>query len=836
MLRHVCLVAFCVAGFIGQPQVAFAQGRLPDLFPAGATQPSRLVFYEVSSQPVAEALITFALQGNLSIGLQTVDVDQIVTPRVSGLYTASDGLRRLLVGTGLTYEFVDSQTARVYRQATSTSRVVRAPTPLRRPMRHEATRPDLEELIVTSAMRERQSQDIPVSMSSVEAEQLQARGVRATEDLVSLVAGFSTTNLGPGRNKIFLRGQSDGPLAERTQSTVGIYVDEAPLVYSDTNPDFRLIDIERVEVLRGPQGTLFGAGSIGGTFRIITNKPDASEYLGRVSLGASFTNSGAPSYKVDGMLNAPLIKDRSALRVAAFYDSYGGFIDDIQLGEENVNEATILGGRASYKTKVGQRWSVLLTGNVQEITLEDTQYYSPDVGLLTRANFVPEPRKDQFYQAGLVIEGDLGWSEFLSATTLIKRRIQNQSDASTAVPDLLGLSIRPSPFTSRSKISTLAQELRFSSGSERFDWLIGGFYLSRAETLMTAFDVPGAGDEFAAIGFPSDVVFEERRDDDVEQFAAFGKFTYSVTDRLDVSVGWRLNQSTLDVSSLVTGLLSGRTEETDIPNTENAVTQRVTIGYRPNSSVNTYLQVARGARIGGVNINTPLSALFDPGLDSDESLQTQTFTDDSLWNYEFGIKSRLFQGHLSVDAAAFYVRWNDIQTDQVLPTGFLFVTNAGTARNFGFEVQMAAQLTDHLTITAAGIWNDPILLEANPFLNAERGDRLPAVATFTGGLGFTYEKPINSRISLSLGGDYAYVGASRLFFDAELSPKMDAFHRAGLRAGLLTGPWEARLTITNVFNNRGNTFAFGNSFSLDATSQFTPLRPRTFGFQISRDL
>lgn len=826
-----CVTTLCAGILSGFTQ---AQERRRDLFPTNARLAPQLVFYEIFSQPVPEALIAFALQGNLSIGLQDVSAGERITSRVSGLYSAPDGLRRLLAGTGLTFDFIDPRTVRVYRQATLKPAPV--PVPPRRPSVTQGITKNLEELIVTSTKRARDPQDIPVSVASIASEQMRAVGVRDTEDLVALVAGLSTTNLGPGRNKIFLRGQSDGPLAERTQSTVGIYIDEAPLVYSDTNPDFRLIDVERVEVLRGPQGTLFGAGSLGGTFRIITTKPDPSEYRGRVSVSGALTNSGAPSYAADTMVNVPLSRDRSALRVAAFYDSYGGFIDDIQLNEDNVNEATILGGRVSFATDIGEQWSVLLTGNGQKISLDDTQYFSPDLGLLTRANFVPEPRKDQFYQAGLVVEGDLGWSDFLSSTTFIKRRIQNQSDASTAVPDLLDLTLRPSPFTSRNKISTLVQEIRFSGDSERFDWLLGGFYLGRAENLKTAFTVPGAGVAFAAAGFPSDVVFEEDRDDDVKQYAAFGDVSYRITRALEASAGLRWAHATLDVSSLTRGVLSARVEETDLPNKANSITPRFALTYEAYPNTNLYAQAAKGFRVGGVNINTPISALFDPGLDPDETLQTQTFTEDTLWNYELGLKSRLFEDRLSIDAAAFFVKWDDIQTDQVLPSGFLFVTNAGNARNFGIEVQLAARVTDDLTLTAVGIWNDPVLLRANTFLGAERGDRLPAIAAFTGGLGFSYDKPISDRSAFSLGGDYAYVGASRLFFDEDLSPRMGAVHRANVRIGLSVGPWDTRVSVDNLFNSRGNTFAFGNSFSLNATSQFTPLRPRTFGLQISRDL
>lgn len=839
LFAFATLILLSVSGDISR---AVAQDASPvqasmTLFPAGISEHrSRLTFFEIYSQPVSDALIAFALQGNLSIGLQGLDAGGAITPRVSGLYTASDGLRQLLSGSGLSFDFVDSGTVRVFRDAQAEPQRVDAGGPGQRQFADvRRRRLVLEELLVTSTKRERAPQDIAVSVAIVGSDQIEAMDVRDMSDLTSLVAGLSVTNQGPGRNKIFLRGQSDGPIAERTQSTVGIYIDESPLVFSDTNPDFRLLDVKRVEVLRGPQGTLFGAGSLGGTFRIITNKPDPSEALGRVSLSGGFTNSGAPSYAAEGIVNMPILEGRSALRVAAFYDRFGGFIDDVRLGEENINSAKIFGGRASLSLDVSDAWSVIATGNAQKIDLEDTQYYSPDLGLLIRANYVREPRRDQFYQGGLNVKGDLGWAEFLSATTYIRRRIQNVSDASLGVPDLLDLPIVPSPFSSRNKIATLAQEVRLSHEGKRIDWLVGAFYLDRDENLKTSFTVPGAGLVFADTGFPTDVVFEEDRDDDVSKYAAFGDFTFRLFPSLEFSLGLRWNRAILDVSSLTMAVLSGRVEETDVPNREDAVTPRLSASYAISPTTTLYAQAAKGFRVGGVNINTPISALFDPELDPDESLQTQTFTEDSLWNYEIGFKSKLFDDRLRIDAAAFYVNWTAIQTDQVLPTGFLFVTNAGNARNYGFELQVAAQLTGNLTVTAVGIWNDPKLTKANTFLNAERGDRLPAIAAFTGGLGLYYSRPISDQMLFDVSLDYSFVGSSRLFFDRDLSPRMDAFHKAGLRVGLGWSEWKGKFTISNLFNNRGNTFAYGNSFSLNSTSQFTPLRPRTFGLEISRE-
>ncbi len=680
-----------------------------------------------------------------------------------------------------------------------------------------------------------------MSVASVPAERLEDLNVRETADLMPLVAGLSMTNLGPGRNKIFLRGQSDGPLAERTQSTVGVYIDESPLVFSDTNPDFRLIDVERVEVLRGPQGTLFGAGSLGGTYRIITNKPDADALAGQVSIQGGLVQSGDLNYGADGMLNVPLARGRSALRVAAFYDRYGGFIDDTSLGIDNINDTVIYGGRLSYLTDLGDRWSLLLTANAQKIDLDDTQYFSPEIGELLRSNLVPEPRADRIVQTGAVFTGDLDWAEFTSATTFVHRRITNQSDASRTVPDLLGLSLRPSPFTARDKIRTLIQEMRLAHSGPRVKWLVGGFYLSRAQNLRTSFVVPGAGEAFATDGFPSDEVFAEDRDDDVKEYAIFGDASVRLTPRWEVSGGLRLSRGNLDVSSLTTGVVSGQTGEIDLQNAKTSVTPRYSVSYRPSDEQHFYVQAAKGFRIGGVNINTPISALFDPDLDDDDPdedgddvLKTQTFSEDSLWSYEAGLKARLFDNRLDVDVAAFFVQWKNIQTDQILPSGFLFVTNAGNAENYGLEFQAAAHVSTRTTVTFAAIWNDPQLVEANAFLNADKGDRLPAIARFTGSASVTHVRPLGRGLDLRLGADYSYVGRSSLFFDRDQSPAMGDFHRLNLRAGLEGEQWQALLAVTNLINSRGNTFAYGNSFSLNATSQFNPLRPRTVSLALTR--
>jgi len=819
---------------------AIAQTSMPALFPAPPTASSQLTFFEVASQPLSEALIAFALQGNISIGLDDVVGPGTVSPRLSGLYTTAEGLRLLLSGSGNTFAFVDDTTVRVFQ-----AQAMPAPRPTRQVRPQNQRRVDrgqnfaLEELIVTSTKRREPIQDVPMSVASIPAERLQDLDVRESADLMPLVAGLSMTNLGPGRNKIFLRGQSDGPLAERTQSTVGVYIDESPLVFSDTNPDFRLIDVERVEVLRGPQGTLFGAGSLGGTYRIITNKPDPQGVSGQASLQSGLVQNGDLNYAADAVLNVPLVRGQSALRAAAFYDRYGGFIDDTTLGIDNVNDTTIYGGRLSYLTDIGDRWSLLVSANAQKIDLDDTQYFSPEVGVLLRSNLVPEPRTDRVFQTGAVVTGDLRWGEFTSATTFVNRRITNQSDASTAVPDLLGLTVRPSPFTSRDKIRTLIQEMRLAQTGSRLDWVVGAFYLTRTQTLKTSYIVPGAGDAFAAAGFPSDEVFAEDRDDDVKEYAIFGDASLRLTRRWEVSGGLRLSRGNLDVSSLTTGVVNGRIEEVDLANAKTSVTPRYSVSYRPNEEQHFYVQAANGFRIGGVNINTPISALFDPDLnddeeDEDEVLQTQTFSEDSLWSYEAGLKARLFDNRLELDLAAFFVQWKNIQTDQVLPTGFLFVTNAGNAENYGLELQAAAHISARTTITAAAIWNDPQLLEANVFLNAERGDRLPAIARFSGSMSVTHVRPVGRNLDVRLSADYSYVGRSSLFFDRDQSPSMGDFHRVNIRAGIESEHWQALVSVTNLTNSRGNTFAYGNSFSLNATSQFNPTRPRTVSLGLVR--
>lgn len=802
---------------------------------AGRTGLSSFVsIYAVPVQPVSDALIAFAIQANLSIGFNGLDLSGISNAGIKGTYTAYDALGQMLRGTGLGFEYIDQTTVRIFKLEQRVARAPARPTVTPRVMDVRENTVVLEELIVTSTKRARDPQKLPLGVSVVSGNRLNNMRTKDTLDLSAQVVGLAVTNQGPGRNKIFLRGQSDGPLAERTQSTVGIYVDDAPLVFSDTNPDFRLVDIERLEVIRGPQGTLYGSGSLSGTYRIITNKPNPTAFYGGGSGSLSTTQDGRPSGSLDGFVNVPLLDDVAAVRFAGFYDYFGGFIDDVRLDEENVNSGRIYGGRFAFRTDLGENWQATLSANGQRIDLEDTQYFVSQVGILQRDNFVAEPRRDDIFQVAVTAEGTLGEVNVLATASYVNRDIHNVSDASLAVPGLTGLELRPSPFEKQNTISTFSQEIRFSGTSKKLDWLVGGFHLGRTEDLRSTLNVPGAGDVLGDLGFPSDVVFREERDDDVQQFAVFLDGTYNVSSRLDISAGLRWSRSSLDVTSLTTGFISDGGPELDLQNNKTAYAPKVAVSFHATQTTTWYAHAAKGFRVGGVNLNTPVSALFDPGLDPDETLATQTFTSDSLWNYEVGVKGRYFDNRLEINAAAFYVDWSDIQTDQLLPSGFLFVTNAGSARNFGFEVQVAYKPSRALDVNLVGFWNDPELTQANGFLGAEAGNQLPNISEYSVGLSAQYSWALSSKLSAFVNGDYAYVGPSRLFFNEESSPEMGDYHKAGLRAGVEGDSWSALLYVDNVLNEKGNTFSFGNGFSFQNSSQFTPLRPRAFGLSVSR--
>ncbi len=812
------------------PGWVLAAGLLLFALPALAAPRNALIPFNIPAQPLADAVVEFARQADISIGYPGLSFGDRKSPGVIGYYDLGSAIERLLEGTGFTYRIIDDKTVRILRAPPRKSRPARRTVPA--PQMATAA---IEEVVVTTTKRAGKVQSLPYSIAAVTGTQLRQWNIEDDTEVVLRVAGVTMTNRGTGRNKIILRGLSDGMFTGRTQSAVGLYLDDTRITYNAPDPGLKLLDVERVEVLRGPQGTLYGAGSLGGLFRIVTNKPVLDEFEASAGTSSALTRNGDPSFEAQAMINLPLAEDVLALRIVGYHQEDGGYIDDVLLGLNDVNTTTTTGTRIGLRWQMTDRWRITAGFNFQKVSADDTQYYDGNLAPLQRANLLREPHDNNFLQSYLTVDGSFSWGDLVSSTSYIRHDIDDFFDASRAVPAISGLPVITSPFSERRDIQTVIHETRATSNDDaRLQWLAGVFFSHRDEVFTARLEIPGSG---SALGFgPSDVLFSERRVDDINEVAVFGELTFFITRAISLTAGLRWFHSSLAATSLVEEPLVGPPNTTIGRSSKHGVTPKFVIGVQLRPDVLLYAQAAEGNRVGGINLQGPLVLGDEIGGEPDgsaESSMLTTFPSDHLWNFEVGAKTSYLNRRLIINVTGFYVIWNEIQSDQVGPNGFPFVTDAGDATIRGIEAEITARPSRRLTLQANVTWNDASLTEANVALGAKIDNQLPGVAIVSTGAAARYQIPLGPNVLGSIGADYAYVGKSSLAFDTEGSPRMGGYHVGNLRLSASWTHWRASLYIDNLWNEGANTFAFGNPFSLGKIPQVTPLRPRTVGLRLN---
>jgi outer membrane receptor protein involved in Fe transport len=788
-------------------------------FLGGAAAAAGANNFEMPAMPVHDALVVLAQKAGLSIAFDDFDLDGYRSRRILAASTIDKALDTILATTPYTYELTGDDTVKlVVRPPVSSDHDAHAG--IGAPV--ASAPPDV--ILVTAMKRRDDARRLPVAVSAIDAEILSVSGADELKNVTPRIAGLAFTNLGTSRNKIFVRGLSDGPFADRTQSTVGVYLDETPINLNDTNPDLRLFDMERIEVVRGPQGSLYGGGSIGGLFRMVTRKPDLDQYAASLQLSGLKTQGGGAGGSADIMINTPLVADKLALRAVAYHQRAGGYIDDVGLFRHNINSSQISGGRLALRYAPFPRWTIDAQFATQHVHLDGAQYTFADGAELSRATQRPEPYVDAFNVGSLTVNGDLGSVQVMSSTAYVRRETENDLDASAALPLLVGVPGALGVYRRANQIGTLTHEARIASANdERWRWLIGAFFTARNETLSSRLIVDSS--------HPVNLAFVSDRTDEFAEAALFGETSYAFADQWNVTFGARLTRTTSEVDVVSSGVVKVGEPVVDVKRTQYTVSPKLGVTYQHRPDVMLYGQISNGGRTGGVNVTTPLEALFD--IDGGSS--TGVFDADSLWNFEVGAKSSWFGGALDVNTSLFYVIWSDIQTDQFLPNGFSFIANAGRARNYGFELETLWRPIENLDLTAAVFWNSPELRTANPFLGAAAGDALPNIAEVSAGVSATYELAISGRWSAALTGDVAYVGHSDLTFQEGVAPPMGDYINSNLRFSFSRDRLKMGLFVENVSNERGNSFSFGNPFSLSVAAQETPLRPRTIGVFLKQD-
>jgi len=669
----------------------------------------------------------------------------------------------------------------------------------------------LEEIIVTATKREVHLQDLPLSVAVLTGQQLTSIGAFTMDDYWRMIPSLNVKDGPLGGDTVIIRGLSDSTSFLQNESLNSFYLDETAITFVPglyaTPGDPALVDIARVEVLRGPQGTLVGANAMGGAIRIITHEPDPEEPLRKLDLNLSNTAHGGWNYGGNFILNQPLSGGNSAIRLVAFYQDDDGFVDDIGLQRKDINSEQRKGARLSWLWNVSDSFEILARVYAEDIAVGGYNYTDPigkpELGLLTEGDYQvallsPEQRDEELQIASLRLKWQTSWGEIYSATSWFEKDVSLEADWSPEFNLNFGF-YHLAPFHTDLHQKDLSQELRFSSdGSGNFNWLAGLYYLDQDASRFDTGSAPGIHEAcpgcFPFIR-PDEVLLVYNEQSSREDTALFGEVSWRFRDDFELTFGGRWYQIKRDLASQgsftvfpLNDLISGDGDDF-VPKLSLSwdVTEQtmlyglVSEGFRPGQFNNAAARDVCGAR---------------PIIDS-----------DSLRNYEIGTRTRFADDHVSLNITAFHIDWDDIQASVFqLDCGFTIQENAGKATSDGLELEFNALLTDNLNLQGGFGYNEAKLAEANQAFNSPKGQRIPNVPKVTANVAVTWTFAWNSRTGGFLRGDLQYVGSRTISFDptlSEMTPtpaELDEYFLLNLRLGGEASHWRTELFVDNLFD------------------------------------
>jgi outer membrane receptor protein involved in Fe transport len=701
----------------------------------------------------------------------------------------------------------------------------------------EAAPTRLGEVLVTAQKRTEKIQDVPVSISVVDGSRLENGGSTQLTDYSAYVPGMQVDSNGtPGQTTVSLRGI--GPLG--SSATVGSYVDDAPIgssgIYNSTNAlSFELMpyDIERIEVLRGPQGTLYGASSIGGLLKYVTIAPALDEFEGKVGIEAvDVAGASSNDFNYGARISFPLAKDSLGMSLSYARRELPAYVDNVQTGDSDVNEGSQEGARVALLWQPSETTSLTLSAMRQEVESDDNAVLFEDIngvavgdGLSTNV-FLDEPYESQYDLYSATLNVKIGDMTLTSVTSYSEADLLVTSDATRAYGELIGAILEIGtihadvsyPFGQKK----LTQEIRLASpASDRFEWLVGVFYTdedNEVEQTVSLYD-PDTGELLDGLN-PAAVV---QLPNEYQEYAIFTNGTFKFSDTFHLSTGVRYAKNDQKFRQISFGLI---VPTADVPGTsdEDVVTYSLSPQWHLSDETMLYARVATGYRAGGPNV-------FLPGV-------PPTVDSDSMTNYEVGVKSSLAGGNVLVEAAAFYMDWEDIQLGVAFPNGTSGLANAGSAESQGVEGSLSWLASDNFTIGVNGAYTDAKLTSDTPN-GAQDGDRLPRTPEWSGSVFADYVVETGGGQDWQFGGLIRYVGDR--ISDPSSQPNSvaaDSYLTVDLSAGVtINDRWTIRAYARNVTDEDGDisrSLSIGNS-SLIGGPQFisvVPVQPRTFGLGV----
>lgn len=729
--------------------------------------------------------------------------------------------------------------------------------------------PVLGDIIVTARKQGAENvQNVPSSIQVLGDEALQKQQISSFNDYFRQVPSLAAINQGPGQTQIVMRGVTTGRITHaqpQNKSTTGLYIDDIPASSGAFNPDLGLFDVARVEVLRGPQGTLYGAGAMSGAIRIITNEPDTKKLAVLLDGTVAGVTDGGTDYSAKGMVNIP-VSDTFAVRATGYYTRNAGFIDNVVSGQKNYNSDKVYGGRIGAKWQPTDRLTARVNflyqkldsnGRPAEFAVGDPAVsavaapgeYTTITNKRQVVKFVDDPFKDRILIGNGVIEYDFGGAELTSSTSYFNRRYTNMLDDTYRVRLKLGPTqadgVTPlvAPFRNRSRMYSWVNETRVATkGDGPLKGVAGVYAYYQKESFVQDEITPGldALTAFFGIGTAADFgaqpnsIFDGTQQIKQRQLAAFGEVTWELTDQLSLLAGLRAFDFKQDFDLHYAGLANDGITTKSSSIKESGLNPKFEVTYKPSSQFLAYATAAKGFRLGGVNEPVPTSGVFGTNCGADLASRgltslPDTFKSDSLWNYEAGVKSKFAQ-RVTFNASVYQIDWKDIQTSAFLPCGFATVVNAGTVRSRGVELEMAFAVARGLTVNFGGSFTDSKLVKTTLAFDAQPGDRVPNVPRWLLTGSFDYEQPVGDSATAFVRGDIQYSSSAYSDFQSVASAvRVPSSASGNLFVGLRRDPWEISLFAKNITDSR---VVVGVNNDRNTPDLFTVARPRTVGINL----
>jgi len=785
----------------------------------------------VSATRLDAAVRALGRQTQTSIGFRDRRLAALRVRAVDGDMTAVEALSHMLAGSG----------ARARQVASGSFLIEAAPIPAPPRPTHSASPvplpappvlPPLEpvEIIVTATKRDVPLSAYPGMVHVIEGDDVStASGRRGTDALDATGASVVSTHLGPGRNKLFIRGIADSSFVGPTQSTVGQYWGNSRITYATPDPSLRLYDVGRIEILEGPQGTLYGAGSLGGVMRVVPREPRMDELSGTVWAGAEAVAHGQPGFDGGAVLNVPLVEDRLALRAVAFGSAENGYIDDVGRGLADVNDVDAYGGRLSLR--YADEDGLIIDGSLvgQRIDGADSQYAERQFGELHRSSGAAQPFRNDFLLGDVVVRKS--WDDLeLTASLGVADQYVFERFEGAALSDPADSRVQPvlggpqAIFTQANRGRMYTGELRLARNQPGgTGWLIAASALSNRASVERRMELgPDLGEPLTGV------------ENSVEEATIYGEISVPLTATLHTTLGGRATVSRLSgsaVTPVLPSMVFANDPGADNSRTETELLPSAALAWQPNANWTVFARYQEGFRPGGIAVRREF---------------VERFEGDSVHTFEGGARFR--SETVELETSATYTDWRNIQADLIDGFGFPATTNIGDGRVFslglsgrwrparGLELDASAYFNDsHVTRQDTALLQSADLAGNTGQPHTLNTERLPNIADVIAHVGISWWTPLSDSLDFELSAHTRYVGQSVLGIGALLGRLQGDYVDTGIEAQLREGDIRYSLALNNLLDSAGNRFALGSPFQIRQGEQITPLKPFTVRLGVELD-